>query len=416
MQNPLAKRNVRTSLPRKIFNVVVYVFAAAGFAIIGAWAVFKLGLTNNSGAVDENYRYLSSVSDMRKAADEISSMTDDERDALWMGQYLKLAAFGRYYPSNARMILEAAQRSGNPLLVDQMMAAATVYADTSAGYNILLRRLSDIFDATPQQFNSSAIPWMATEEWEMLRLSIIKDSALLTQAGYLTGVEPRLIASCLVGEQIRLFNSKREVVKKYLGPVKMLSVQSQFSYGVNGIKEYTAMQVERNLKDTASIFYMGKRYENVLDFRTDDHSTERYNRLVDYRNHLYSYLYTGCILHQTMLQWRRSGYDISDRPDILCTLFNVGFAQSHPHDSPRCGGSHISVDGQLYTFGAIGFDFYYSGDLIDVLPYWPSRFVDDDGVCLTQQQIDSIQSNVSNCSRPEKGLEYRTEDPQRMEW
>ena len=69
-------------------------------------------------------------------------------------------------------------------------------------------------------------------------------------------------------------------------PVKVLSVQSQFSLGVNGIKEFTAMQVERNLKNDTSVFYMGKEYENLLDFKTSEPDTERVARLVDYRNHL----------------------------------------------------------------------------------------------------------------------------------
>ena len=387
-------------------------FAAAGFAIIAAWAIFKLGLTNNKGAVDNNYRYLMSVSEMKEM--ENSDLTPQQRDAMWLRQYIKLAAFGKYHPENARLILEAAQRSNNPMLVDRMMAAANLYADTN-GYEHLTDQLFAVYDKTAQHTGSTVIPWMATQEWEMLKASILRDSAQLIEAGRLTGVEPRLIVACLVGEQIRLFNSNREIVKKYLGPVKMLSVQSQFSYGVNGIKEHTAIAVERHLKDSTSEFYMGRRYENILDFDSEDHEMERYNRLVDYRNHLYSYLYTGCILHQTMLQWRRAGYDISDRPDILCTLFNVGFSQSHPHSEPRCGGSHISVDGRLYTFGAIGFDFYYSGDLASTFPFYSQRFVDDDGVRLNESQIDSIQSNTSNCNRPEKGLEYKT-DPQVLSW
>ncbi len=405
MQHPKAKRAVKAPLARRIFNIVVYLFAAAGFCIIAAWGVFKLGLTNNKGAVDENYRYLMSVAEMEQM--DNAELTPQQRDALWMEQYVKLAAFGKFYPENARLILEAAERSGNPLVVDPMIAAASLYADSNDGYRRLLAQMRKPFDAQAQQQSPTVIPWMASTEWEMLKASIVRDSALLVEAGRLTGVEPRLIVACLVGEQIRLFNSNREIVKRYLGPVKMLSVQSQFSYGVNGIKEHTAIAVEQHLKDPSSEFYMGKQYENILDFETDNPTTERYNRLVDYRNHLYSYLYTGCILHQTMLQWRRAGFDISDRPDILCTLFNVGFSQSHPHAEPRCGGSHISVAGNVYTFGAIGFDFYYSGDLSAQFPYWNKRFIDDNGTALTPAQIDSIQSNVSDCSRPEKGLEYK---------
>ena len=107
-----------------------------------------------------------------------------------------------------------------------------------------------------------------------------------------------------------------------------------------------------------------------------------------------------------MLQWRRAGYDISNRPDILFTLFNVGFSQSHPKPNPRCGGSHIRIDDRLYTFGAVWFDFYYSGELADVFPYSVHRFVADDGQQLSEHEVEQIQRNVSNCSRPERGSEY----------
>ena len=251
---------------------------------------------------------------------------------------------------------------------------------------------------------------MATAEWEALKKALVADQALINEAGRLTGVEPRMIAACLVGEQIRLFNTKREMVKKYLGPMKVLSVQSQFSYGVNGIKEPTARKVENHLKDPTSEFYMGRDYEHLLDFETDDHEMERYNRLVDYRNHLYSYIYTGCILHQTMLQWRRAGYDIAGRPDILFTLFNVGFEASQPKADPVCGGSRIKVGSNTYTFGAIGFDFYYSGELADAFPFWPTRFIDQRQEEITLEQVDALQDGVSDCRRPEKGVEYRTND------
>ena len=260
--------------------------------------------------------------------------------------------------------------------------------------------------STPQQQRQNLIPWMAEPAWPALKEAILRDSALINEAGRLTGVEPRMIVGCLIGEQIRLFNSKREMFKKYLGPVKVLSVQSQFSYGVNGIKNFTAEAVEQHLQDPSSEFYMGKAYEHLLDFETDDHATERYNRLVDYRNHLYSYIYTGCILHQTMLQWRRAGYDISDRPDVLFTLFNVGFSQSVPKPDPVPGGSHIEVGDRMYTFGGIGFDFYYSGELADAFPFRQQRFTQNNKP-LTAEDIARIQDNMSDCNRPEKGLEYR---------
>ncbi len=354
---------------RVTYYVLLYAFAIAGAAIIGAWAIFKLGLTNNSGSVDENYRYIMNVAEMQKLKDST------QYDAGYMmDQYVKLAAFGRFYPENAQLILNAVRHNDDPTLIGQMVQAASLYTEDNEELKTYLADVEKAINKVKQQHNQNVIPWMTIEEWSSLKVAILKDKALIDSAAKLTGVESRLIVGCLVGEQMRLFNSNREMYKKYLGPVKVLSVQSQFSLGVNGIKDFTAMHVERNLKDKNSEYYMGERYEHILDFSTADHASERVNRLTDYHNHLYSYIYTGCILHQTKMQWERAGYDISNRPDVLFTLFNVGFSQSEPKPDPKCGGSHISVNGRVYTFGALGFDFYYSGELSDDFPIGKEHF------------------------------------------
>ena len=365
---------------RKALNVATVIFALAGAAIIGAWGLYQLGVTNNGGAVDKNYRSLLAVSEIEELKG--SELSPQQLDAEWALQYGRVAALARFYPVNARLILTAAQNSDDPMVVDRMLAAARIYIDDPKGVDRLGQRISQLISEVPQQQNGNVIPWMQGVEWPALKQAILRDSALIREAGRLSGVEPRLIVGCLVGEQIRLFNSKREMFKKYLGPVKVLSVQSQFSYGVNGIKDFTAKAVEDHLKDPTSEYYMGPAYEHLLDFETDDHVTERYNRLVDYRNHL------------------------SDRPDVLFTLFNVGFSQSVPKANPVPGGSHIKVGDATYTFGALGFDFYYSGELADVFPFQRERFAKNQRP-LTPEDVARIQSAVSDCNRPERGLEYR---------
>lgn len=360
------RKNVRIA-----YLVTVHLFAIAGAAIIGAWAIYKLGLTNNRGAIDRNNRYLAEIATLDVPSDSLSIQAADA------DRMIKLAALNKAFPVNGRIIWEASKYCENPAIVDKMIAAAEVYVHDNAEYNALKAELEALVGKTTTIIDTNVVPWMNTPEWEALKVAILKDKELIDSAAMLTGVEPRLIVGCLVGEQIRLFNSKREMYKKYLGLVKVLSVQSQFSLGVNGIKEFTAIEVERNLKNDTSDFYMGEEYENLLDFSTAEPDTERVARLVDYRNHLYSYIYTGCILHQTMLQWRRAGYDISDRPDLLFTLFNVGFSQSVPKADPKCGGSHITVADKIYTFGAIGFDFYYSGELAEEFPLHEVRFRGD---------------------------------------
>lgn len=353
----------------------LFLFASAGAAIIGAWGIYQLGFTKNKGGVDENNRYLADYKVQNNLVD--SSKIFEEN----LKNYLNLVALSKVYPTNAHLIMDAARYAERTDGLNQMIYAANMYLqDDEKGqkYQAMVRELQDIL----AKYSTSAtkdhlIPWMNEGAWPALKEAIVKDKEVIEEAARLTGVEPRLIVGCLVGEQIRLFNSKREMYKQYLGPVKVLSVQSQFSLGVNGIKDFTAMQVERNLKDSTSEFYMGKKYEHILDFKTADPASERVNRLVDYRNHLYSYIYTGCILHQTMMQWKRAGFDISHRPDILFTLFNLGFVASKPSDHPQCGGSHITVNDRIYTFGVIGNDFYYSGELAKEFPLQAKPFADE---------------------------------------
>ena len=359
----------------KFYLIVLHLFALVGAGILGAWAFFELGFTNNNGGADKNNRYLTESQHYLASSDSVNS-----QEAALNG-YRHLSVLRQFYPKNADLIFNAARYSDRPTAVQEMIYAANMYMqedDHADAYRKMVDDVDNILKSKKMQpFEGNVIPWMNDSAWPALKAAILKDSALIYEAARLTGVEPRLIVGCLVGEQVRLFNSKREMYKRYLGPMKVLSVQSQFSLGVNGIKDFTAMQVERNLTDTASIFYMGKPYEHILDFKTENHQAERISRLTNYRNHLYSYIYTGCILHQTMLQWRRSGYDIVNRPDILFTLFNLGFAASKPGPDPQCGGSHITVHDAIYTFGVICNDFYFSGELAEQFPLKAKRFADE---------------------------------------
>jgi hypothetical protein len=63
----------------------------------------------------------------------------------------------------------------------------------------------------------------------------------------------------------------------------------------------------------------------------------------------------------------------------------------------------------VYTFGAIGFDFYYSGELAEDFPFWREHFIPGDRE-LTEEELDYIQGSVSNCKRPPRGWEYRKAD------
>ncbi len=117
-------------------------------------------------------------------------------------------------------------------------------------------------------------------------------------------------------------------------------------------------------------------------FKTGNHEAERMSNLINFKNHYFSYLYAGLILRQIREQWLRAGYDVSSRPEILATLFNVGFRSSNPKPNPVVGGSRIEVGGRKYTFGGIAFEFYYSGELTDLFPYKQQKWIE-----LTKERI-----------------------------
>ena len=210
--------------------------------------------------------------------------------------------------------------------------------------------------------------WGTTPQWQVISVGFVKDKDVILKASKDSGVPARLIISSIVAEQFRYFNSNREVFKKVFQPLQILGNSTQFSYGIAGIKTGTAKSVEKNLKDKTSPYYLGPSYENLLDFITPDSDTERMNRLTDPNNHYYSYLYTGLLLKEEMTQWQSAGYPINNRPEILATLFNLGFSHSNPNANPQTGGATLTINKQDYTFGGIAFNFYYSNELIKEFP------------------------------------------------
>lgn len=215
--------------------------------------------------------------------------------------------------------------------------------------------------------------WSKGEEWATLKGALEKDAKVLTQAATAAGIDPRLLASCLIVEQLRLFHSEREVFKQVFAPLVILGTQSQFSWGVMGMKPETAKQVEVYLKDTSSPYYLGPQYEDILDFTTTNPDQERFERLVDERNHYWSYLYSAIYLKQMQAAWAKAGYPIEGRVGILATLFNIGFNNSKPKADPKVGGAIIDINEVEYTFGGLAAEFYYSDQLTSDFPILAER-------------------------------------------
>lgn len=366
---------------KKVFKVLIYtfiiIFALIGFGLTASYFAIKLHLTDDPGAVDYNDRLYKELADKdfktQKNDSAYFNMLNNDRAE----DYMKIMLLGKFYPYNANLILNAVNLSNDPTLAKKLLAAIDFKMSKNTKYLELIDKAKSIYEYPIKHDTIASIfDWMNIPEWNDLKIAITKDKKLIDSAAELAGVEPRIVVCCLIGEQIRLFNSKREIYKSYIGPLKVLSVESQFSLGVAGVKDFTAKAIERNLKDTSSAYYIGRKYEHLLDFSTQVPDTERYRRLTSYRNRFYQYLYPALYLKQIQTQWKKANYDISNRPEILITLYNVGFISSTPKPDPKVGGSRITIHDKEYTFGGIGFDFYYSGELAKEFPYLQKMFWD----------------------------------------
>jgi hypothetical protein len=216
-------------------------------------------------------------------------------------------------------------------------------------------------------------PLAHTPEWISFRQAVAKDLPMITKVSKETGVPARLLVAILVPEQMRLFHSNRSVFKSVFEPLKVLGSQSQFSWGIFGIKDDTAKNVEMHLKTPSSPYYLGETYENALNFSSlsassTDIDQERYLRITDEHNHLYGYRYAALYILQIESQWKKAGFPIDKKPEVIATLWNLGFEKSKPHKDPTSGGAVLDINDTKYSFGEIARLFYYSDEMIEIFP------------------------------------------------
>lgn len=222
-------------------------------------------------------------------------------------------------------------------------------------------------DNSCTDIQSKTCSWNETREWQVVSGGLIKDKDVIYRVAKETGVSPRLLAAIVVPEQTRFFTAEREVFKRYFEPLKILGSLTKFSLGISGIKFETALMIEKYAQDKTTAFYPGDKYATLIAYKNpEDHEAQLYDRLTNAKDHYYSYLYTAIFIKEIESQWKHDGYDIEDNAGAITTLFNLGFAKSHPNPLPHLGGAPITTGGQTYSYGELGSLFYNSSELIDI--------------------------------------------------
>lgn len=224
-----------------------------------------------------------------------------------------------------------------------------------------------------QLANGAQVPvcaWNQSEEYATIRGGLDKDQAVINEVSQQTGVPARMIAAVVVPEQLRWFTDDREYFKKAFEPLKILGVAAHMTYGIGGFHPDTAQRVEQYAADTNSPFYAGDGMASLIAYPSKENpkDTTTLDRLSDSTDHYYSYLYVALFIKEIENQWAKAGYDISNRPDVVVTLYNIGYDKSLPKANPQIGGAEITVNGTHYNYGELGTDFYNSDELTAIFP------------------------------------------------
>lgn len=361
------------------YYALLYGFAAYGFFLTATYFAMKFRWTNTGGQIDVNNRYFQDMADKYNQGFKTDSVSMEQHKKEVL---TRIGLLSSYYPKNAEYVLHAYQKTGDVRTALQMLDVVDLKLREDESYQSERKQLNKRLAAKGEISNLSVFDWMNVIEWSYFKEALAKDKKWIDSAAHVSGVESRTIVAALVGEQVRLFNSRRERFKNYVAPLKSLALETNASYGVTGIKENTAKKIEYYLKDKKSPFYLGEQYEHILDYDTtaqlnnsiNDSMHVRLKRLVQFSNHYYSFLYAGLFIKQIRTQWLKAGYNIDNRPEIFATLFNLGYHKSIPNKFPEVGGSIFKINDKEYTFGGVAFEFYYSGEMLDAFPYVKKKF------------------------------------------
>ena len=293
--------------------------------------------------------------------------------------FQKLAIVAKYKPADAKSISKAYYISKNPIIGLRMIDAFSIMMKKNQAYQSEIMKIQKDLDPL------SIYEWSNYQVWKDFCKIVKNDKHAIDSVSRLTGVESRLIVMCLVGEQVRMFNSGREKFKKYVLPFNRIMLPTNRGYGVTGILEHTALRIENTLFNKNSEFYAGDYFQNCINVNDSfpelvndtikAHKNKTIQRLIQRGDHYYSYLYTAFLLRQYQAHWERNGFTLENRPEILASLYNLGYQKSKPKKNPVVGGSTFNVGGKDYTFGGLCFEFYYSGQLQELFPITGEAFI-----------------------------------------
>jgi len=179
---------------------------------------------------------------------------------------------------------------------------------------------------------------------KIVRSTLENKARFINNAAKKLDIDPRLLASVIYAEwrlNVNLLDSYEKI---------FASLGNNTSIGLAQIRIATAKWILDTVPDSNSYYFLGPKYYKLLP---------KYEKREDIVKFLENDS-TNCILaafhlRQIIERWKKAKFDISNRPDIIATLYSYGLfnrkdgGEIVPHAKPRSN-----------LFGKIAADFFYS--------------------------------------------------------
>ncbi len=241
------------------------------------------------------------------------------------------------------------------LLADQADDAAAVWKvlDDSGDGLLVATMLRAIDSSRDVVVPGTVFEWSRTEAWDSTMAALRADLPAILAAAREMDLSPRLVALPALCEQLRRAESFRDRYKRMFG---QFIPTGNLSMGVTGVKPETVRKLSK---------WCEPRFRYLVDSVPDEEIARR----LQSGNHLWSYRYAALCLRCIRAQWAEAGVDLSQRPEILMTIYNLGMNKCPPRQNPQAGGAIFSLEEIEYTFGSFAWEFYWSGRAYPELPF-----------------------------------------------
>lgn len=241
------------------------------------------------------------------------------------------------------------------LLADQPDDASAVWKVLDdSGDGLLVASMLRVIDSSRDIVGAGTVfEWSRTEAWDSTMSALRADLPVILQAAREMELSPRLVALPALCEQLRRAESFRDRYKRMFGQFIPTGTQSM---GVTGVKPETVRRLSK---------WCEPRFRHLVDSIPDEEIARR----LQSGNHLWAYRYAALCLRSIRAQWAEAGVDLSQRPEILMTIYNLGMNKCPPRPNPQAGGAIFTLDDVEYTFGSFSWEFYWSGRAYPELPF-----------------------------------------------